>query len=120
MVVTFPGLDGGDISRFGMVVVIFLGLVGTTLEGEWGGGGREVTRREDGLVEGSRYSPVVMLFVVLRLIVIVIVIVVNWSSSLSPSLSLLSTRCSFTPTLRRPYREPSQRTKGLCKAVNVR
>ena len=34
-------------------MLIFPGLVGTTLEIDQGGGGREATRREDGLVEGK-------------------------------------------------------------------
>ena len=34
-------------------MLIFPGLVGTTWEGDQGGGGREGTRREDGLVGGK-------------------------------------------------------------------
>ena len=34
-------------------MLIFPGLVGTTWEGDQGGGGREATRREDGLVGGK-------------------------------------------------------------------
>ena len=45
----------------GIVLMLkFPGLVGTTSEGGRGGGGREVNRREDGLVEGKaglRYLP---------------------------------------------------------------
>ena len=36
-----------------MLMLIFPGLVGTTWEIDQGGGGREVTRREDGLVGGK-------------------------------------------------------------------
>ena len=36
-----------------MLMLIFPGLVGTTWEGDQGGGGREGTRREDGLVGGK-------------------------------------------------------------------
>ena len=36
-----------------VLMLIFPGLVGTTLEIDQGGGGREATRREDGLVEGK-------------------------------------------------------------------
>ena len=69
-------------------MVIFPGLVGTTWEIDQGGGGREVTRREDGLVGGKAS---------LRLFTIVVRRPKS-SSSLSPSSSSLSTRCLFTPT----------------------